>query len=238
MAKKSKEEWKTYGNVFDNHSRLLLHKLESQGHFDEILGTVSIGKEANIFDGRKGNSKIIIKIYRLENCDFNKMYDYIKYDPRYIGLRKHRRKIIFAWTQREFRNLMIAREHITTPMPLIAKDNIILLEYIGNADMDNGEIARKLKDDLPKDPDKFYKKTILYMKKLYKEAELVHGDLSEFNILNLNETPVFIDFSQSLPSNAPNADELLDRDIKNIARFFKKQGVDTSEEKILQYILK
>ena len=76
------------------------------------------------------------------------------------------------------------------------------------------------------------------MKKLYQKG-LIHGDLSQFNILNYNEDPIFIDFSQATTTEASNAEELLKRDIKNICHYFHKNfGLkDAVEEKVLKKIL-
>ena len=74
------------------------------------------------------------------------------------------------------------------------------------------------------------------MKKLHK-TRLVHGHLSEFNILNNNENPIFIDFSQCTTLNSGNAMELFDRDIKNIVRFYKKLKIELDEDKINDTLL-
>jgi RIO kinase 1 len=233
MAKPN-EKFKTYGNVFDQFTIRNLFELSSKGHFLELKSPIFIGKEANIFTADKEDGGlIIVKIYRLETCDFNRMYDYIKYDARYLNLKAKRREIIFNWAQREFRNLMKAREAgVRVPLPIMCRDNILLMELIGR-----DEPAPKVKDTYPSNPQKFIKTTIEYMKKLYR-AGLVHGDLSEFNILNLNEQPVFIDMSQGTVTKSINAEELLVRDIKNIARFAKKLGLKIDEEKTLKEIKK
>ncbi|MFC1741198.1 serine protein kinase RIO [Nanoarchaeota archaeon] len=229
MAKITREKFKTWGNVFDNFTVRNLFELSSKGHFEELKSPISIGKEANVFSAVKEDGElIIIKIYRLETCDFNRMYDYIKYDARYVNLKAKKREIIFTWAQREFRNLMKAREAgVRVPLPMLCKHNILLLEHIGK-----GAAAPKLKDDYPEDGEKYAAKVIDYMKKMWK-AGLVHGDLSEFNILNENDKPVFIDMSQGTVTQSINAMELLERDIKNMVRFFKKMDVllDTDEVK-------
>ncbi|MBU0535838.1 MAG: serine protein kinase RIO [Nanoarchaeota archaeon] len=217
----SKEKFKTFKNVFDLHTESAIFKLISEGHFDGLESPVSIGKEANIFTALKGRKRVIIKIYRLENCDFNRMYEYIRYDTRYLSLKNKRRLIIFSWCQREFRNLLKAREAgVKAPTPITFKDNILVMEYIGD-----DQVAPKLKDRIPKDPLSFYNRLVKNVKNFYK-AGLVHGDLSEFNILNYKERPVLIDFSQASPLNSANSSELLERDIKNINRFFSKIGVE------------
>lgn len=227
----AREEWKVYGNVFSEHSRRLLFKMSSQGYFEELESQVSVGKEANVFTATtKDHDRIIVKIYRLENCNFNKMYDYLTADPRYLGTARNQRRIIFTWTQREFRNLMLAREVIKVPKPIAFKDNVILMEFIGSTDP-----APELKNHLPKDAEKFFKRIIENMHKLYKKG-LIHGDLSPFNILNHNEEPVFIDFSQGTMIDAANSDELLKRDIHNISNYFKKLGLRLNEEDIYKKI--
>ena len=56
-----------------------------------------------------------------------------------------------------------------------------------------------------------------------KAGGLVHGDISAFNILNQDEHPVFIDFSQATTVTSPRARELYERDLKNLDAFFRKR---------------
>ncbi len=235
MAKKSKEEWKIYGNVFDNYTNRLLFKLSSQGYFDELKSPISIGKEANVFSAVKKNGKLVcVKIYRLESCNFNKMFDYIKADPRYMELKKQRRKIIFSWVQREYRNLMKVREiGVRVPTPIAINDHVLVMEFIGDK-----TAAPMLKDKHPKNPKKFVNDIIKYMRMMYKKAGIVHADLSDFNILNFNDKPVLIDMSQSTTVKNFEADELLKRDIKNLARLANKMGVELDKEKVIEKIKK
>jgi RIO kinase 1 len=227
---KNREIWKVYGNVFSKHSIDLLFQMSSQGYFEDLESTISVGKEANIFTAlTKSDKRIIVKIYRLENCNFSKMYEYLNQDPRYTSLNKKTRLIIFAWTQREYRNLMLAREVIKVPNPIAFKDNILLMEFIGDNDP-----APELKNLPPKNPKKFYGKVLINMHKLFKVG-LIHGDLSPFNILNHNEEPVFIDFSQSTMTTANNAKELIMRDVKNIAIYFRKFFPITEEDELKAY---
>ena len=69
------------------------------------------------------------------------------------------------------------------------------------------------------------------MKKL-NDNNYVHSDLSEFNILNLNNEPVFIDLSQTTILENQQTKEFRERDIKNIARFFNKYSDQIKEEDI------
>ena len=227
-----KEEWKTYKGVFDQFTIRNLFELESRNVFEEPLSPFKVGKESNVFLAQNDKSRIIVKIYRLENCDFNRMYDYIRKDPRYEYLKKHRREIIFAWTQREYKNLMRAHEFkVSVPKPLHWKYNILVEEMVGR-----DEPAPPLKDSPPEEPEKFMGLVIEQMQKLYK-AGLVHGDLSAFNILNFEEKPYLIDFSQATTIKTPNSEELLMRDVKNICTFFRKQGIKAIPEEIFKKVM-
>ena len=231
MSQKSrpKEEFKTWGDVFDQFTQRTVYKLISQGHFEGLESPISIGKESNVFSAlKKDGTRVMVKIYRLETCDFNRMYDYIKDDPRFLNMKRGKRNIIFTWVQREYRNLLKAREaNVTVPTPLTFSNNVLVLEFIGENEM----IAPKLKDDIPKNPKIFFEKIVSNIKKLYK-AGLVHADLSSFNILNCNGTPVFIDFSQCTPLESSRAGEYLERDVRNICIFFRKIGLKVDEKKI------
>lgn len=233
MVKIANEKFKTYKNVFDEHTLRLLFKLSSQGHFEELKSPISIGKESNVFSAtKKDGSLVVVKIYRTSVCDFKRMYNYISNDIRFIGLGKNRRKIVFAWGRREFQNLLRAREAgVRVPTPFAILDNVLVMELVGDK-----EPAKKLKDQYPNNIREFYKKLINNLKLLYKNAKLVHGDLSEYNILNFNENPVLIDLSHATPLNCANAEELLKKDINNIINFFRKTGLELNREEVLNEI--
>lgn len=231
MSKKSKPkgDFKVWGDVFDQFTQRTVYRLMTRGHFEGLESPISIGKESNVFSAlRKDGTRVMVKIYRLETCDFNRMYDYIKDDKRFLRVKKGKRNIIFSWVQREYRNLLKARQaNVSVPTPLTFSNHVLVLEFIG----DDGIIAPKLKDLPPKNPRDFIGRIIANMKRLHK-AGLVHADLSAFNILNYNEKPVFIDFSQCMPLDSSRANEYLVRDVRNVCTFFKKIGLKVNEEKV------
>lgn len=233
MAKPG-DKFKTWENVFDNFTIRTLQKLISQGHFDGLVGPLSIGKEANVFTALKDKKKVIVKIYRLETCDFNRMYDYIRTDPRFTDLKHKKRKIIFSWVQREYRNLLKAREAgCRVPTVHTFVNNVLVEEFIGDK-----EAAPKLKDCKPENVKKFLDDTIKELRKLYKKANLIHADLSQFNILNHNDKPVLIDMSQCTPLHDPNAQQYFKRDMRNLAHFFGKWGVKVTGKELIERISK
>lgn len=227
------ERFKTIKGVFDEFTNRTLFELESRGAFDELVSPLKVGKESSVFVAVKDGKKVIVKIYFIQCANFMKMYDYIRKDPRYEYLQNHRRQIILAWAQREYKNIHRARDaKVLVPKPLAWLNHIIIEEFIGDE-----EAAPPLKDAPPQNPKKFFDDVVKAMIKMYK-AGLIHGDLSAFNILNHHEKPYLIDFSQATLTKAPNSDELLERDVENIVRYFVKLGVKTSKEELLAKILK
>ncbi len=219
---------KTFKDVFDNFTNVTILKLISKGQLDGLESPISIGKEANIFSALAQGERVMAKIYRINVVDFNKLFEYLRADPRYPGLDRNRRKVVIMWAKREYRNLLKAREAgVRVPTARAVLNNVLVMEFIG----DEGEAAPKVKDLIPENPKEFFEKVIAGMQKLHK-AGLVHTDLSQFNILNYNEEPVFIDMSQATTLENHNAEDYLTRDIKNICTFFRKIGVKADEQEV------
>ncbi|MBI2144792.1 serine protein kinase RIO [Candidatus Woesearchaeota archaeon] len=234
MAKKHPERFKTLNDVFDQFTIRNLYVLTTKDHFvDGTLAPLSIGKEANVFSAeRKDGSRAVVKIYRLETADFNSMYSYLALDPRYPSIKKKQRDVIFAWCQREYRNLLAAREAmVRAPLPFAFLKNILVMSQVGDE-----QPAQKIKDDIPKHPQRFFNEIVGEMKKLYRFG-FIHSDLSKFNILNLDQHPVLIDFSQMLPANAAGAEDFLRRDVENVSGFFRKLDVMIDNEKVHKEIV-
>ncbi|AKB75839.1 Serine/threonine-protein kinase RIO1 [Methanosarcina lacustris Z-7289] len=234
---KDSERLKVEENVFDVPTLKVLYTLSNKGIIKALGGSISTGKEANVFYAEGENRELAIKIYRMASSTFKAMDAYIMKDPRFTNIRNNRRDIIFAWTRKEFQNLTRAKSAgIRVPEPLVAEKNILIMEFMGeervpypllkNTHLENEEA--KL----------VYDKIVEYMHLLNKEANLVHADLSEYNILidPADKTPVFIDMGQSVTLEHPNAREFLYRDVLNILRFFSRYGITDKPEDLLSKI--
>jgi len=227
-----KEKFKTYKNVFDHLTLRILFKLSSQGHFDELQSPISVGKESNVFLAIKGKDYVLVKIYRVNTCDFKRMYQYIVGDPRFEGLQKQRRKVIYAWAKREYKNLLLARKAgAAVPQVIAFLGNVLVMELIGN----KGEPAPKLKDQLPKHLKNFSLELFRSLHKMY-TYKLIHGDLSQYNILNYEEKPVLIDLSHGTLLRYPRAEELLERDMKTLINYFSRAGLKLDIKETLEKI--
>jgi len=232
--KKSVEDRRVGSEIFDKQTLETLYKLANQGYMEVLNGAISTGKEANVLKGVKNeNNKdtyVAVKIYRIATSDFKKMQYYIQGDPRFNVKSNNKRQLINTWVNKEFRNLNRALDaKVNVPKPIVALNNVLLLEFIGD---DEGNPAQTVKNQKPENVDDFLDKLLIETKKFIHDANLIHGDLSTFNVLNKDENPVIIDVSQSVVRDHPIANELLIRDIKNIFNEFKKMGASISIEEI------
>ncbi|MCE5213292.1 MAG: serine protein kinase RIO [Methanobacterium sp.] len=233
---KSDADRKVGSEVFDKRTLKTLYKLANQGYLKVLNGAISTGKEANVFKGINDEDEFVaVKIYRITTSDFKKMQDYIQGDPRFKVNTSNKRQIVNVWVNKEFRNLKRACEFgVRVPHPIIAKNNILIMEFIGDKE---GNAAPLLKDANITNPEKTFDELVNYIKILYNNAKLVHGDLSGFNILMKNDEPVIIDISQGVVVDHPIAEELLNRDIVNLLKDFKKLGIKISEDEIKSKIM-
>ena len=241
LRKKIKDsaDLKVKDEVFDTATLMALYKLSSKGYLDALGGNISTGKEANIFHAIKNDDdmqqELAIKIYRITNSNFKAMQDYLIGDVRFRNVRHTKKDIILAWTLKEFRNLSRAKEAgLPVPSPLIAKRNILIMEFMGK---DNQAFPQMREYNLDNEQAAcIYDRIKDFIIRLYQDAGLVHSDLSEYNILldpnSLN--PVFIDMGQSVTYDHLNAVEFLVRDITNIARFFSGYGMDIDTKELLE----
>ena len=227
------DERQTDAEVFDRKTLMVIYDFMTSGYIDSVRYPISTGKEGNVFyvtdeDGEP----FALKIYRTSTSTFKRISKYIEGDPRFKGITGNRWKMIYAWTNKEFRNLQRYRENgIRVPEAIEFSKNCLLMEYIGD---ENGP-APQLRNAVLKRPNMVYKEVVSFIVDGYRKAHLVHGDLSEYNILMLKDRPVLIDCGQALTADHYNAREFLSRDIANINRFFRNRDVDvTDDEELLE----
>jgi RIO kinase 1 len=102
---------------------------------------------------------------------------------------------------------------------------MLVMEYIGNK---KGP-APLLRNVALEEPEKVYDAIVEYMRLAYQEAELVHADLSEYNILYYRKKPVIIDVGQAVLTEHVNSKDFLFRDIDNINRYFRGLEVEITD---------
>lgn len=154
-----------------------------------------------------------------------------------MGIKQNKRDIIFAWAKKEFKNLKRAEDAgVKVPKPHVVTKNILLMEFMGK----DGLPMPRLKDVKLSagDAQHIFDRVMENVAILYSGAKLIHADLSEYNILVNADTmePVIIDMGQSVTTDHFNAETFLERDVTNIARYFRKLGIPVNEEEMITII--
>jgi RIO kinase 1 len=235
------EQNKIDSGIFDTKTMILLSKFYNKGVIDKLNFMIAKGKEANVYVAQPGTSELVegvsfvaIKFFRIETSSFFKMSNYMVGDPRFSKIRLTKNTIVKTWCRKEMGNLRIAAAAgVLAPKPYMANGSILAMEFIGDG---NGVPDPQLRDAKLKNPEEFFDLVIEQMKKMYIK-ELVHADLSEYNILVHEEKPCLIDFGQAVVLRHPNAEMFLERDVRNVLYYFSKHySIDRNPMEIMNYI--
>jgi RIO kinase 1 len=224
LKEKRSEEYEVLEEVFDKSTLMTIYDFLNKGTINEIYGVVKAGKEARIYWGKDAEGKeLAIKIYLTIAADFKKgKLQYIEGDPRFKYVKHDTRSVVFAWALKEFKNLHLAlAAKVKVPKPLDIKKNVLIMDFIGK----DGDPAPELKELPPKNPEKIYNELLEYLRRLYRRAGLVHGDISEYNVMVWRGKPILFDMAQAVPLSHPMSTTFLKRDLENLHRYFKKLGV-------------
>ena len=229
---KDADQFKVEQSVFDDATFAALYKLVQDGHVEAFGGPLSTGKEANVYHALGDDRDVAVKVYRINASNFRQMRDYLEGDPRFEGLGGKKKDVVLAWTKKELANLERARKAgVRVPEPIAAERNVLVMEYIGN---EEGR-AKRLGEVHIENPQTAYEVMREYMRRLY-AAGIIHGDLSEYNVVFDEGQLVIIDVGQAVTVHHPNSRDFLERDCKNVANFFSRQGLEVTGEDLLEFV--
>lgn len=204
--------------------------LVEDGIIDEVIGQVKSGKEADVFIVRVGEAIRCAKVYKeADNRSFRQAAQYqegrrVKGSRTARAIAKRtaygRKQAETSWMTAEVAALnVLSAAGLRVPRPHGLFDGVLLMELITDPD---GQAAPRL-DELTFTPDE----ALLHHEDLVSQAVrmlcagLIHGDLSEFNVLLDVRGPVIIDLPQAVNAAGNNsAATLFARDVDNLARFF------------------
>jgi len=230
---KDTEQFKLDDGAFDDATYAAIYKLVQDDHLGAMGGPISTGKEANVYEALDGEGgDVAVKVYRINASNFQQMRDYLEGDPRFEGIRGDKKAVVLSWTRKEFSNLQRATAAgVRVPEPIAVQRNVLVMELIGR----EGDAASKLSDVDVENPETAYDVVREYMRRLH-SAGLVHGDLSEYNIVVYEGELVVIDVGQAVTVHHQNSDDFLRRDCQNVANFFAREGADADPGDLYDYI--
>lgn len=227
MLRKISDEYKTLEEVFDRRTLFILYKMLNEGIIDLLHGIIASGKEARIYAAETPEGEhVAVKIYLTSTAEFKRgRLKYIVGDPRFKGVSTRAYKLIYAWASKEYKNLLKAHEcGVNVPRPLGQEGNVLVMKFIGR-DFTPAPTLRERSSLSPW----IFRQVMNQMRRLYREAGLVHADFSEFNVFYFDRKPILFDFAQSVVLGHPQAEEFLVRDISNILKFFAKRGLEVCD---------
>ena len=210
-----------------------LQSLMEEGLIDTVVRQLMSGKEAMVFVVRNGEHTLCAKIYKeATHRSFRQAVDYT--ENRRVknsrsaramakGSKFGRQEQEAAWQSAEVDALYrLAAAGVRVPQPYNFHDGVLLMELVTDA---QGDAAPRL-NDVAFTPEQALTHHATLISEVVRMlcAGVVHGDLSEFNILLANtgvDVPVIIDLPQAVDAAGNNhAQRMLMRDVGNLRDFF------------------
>jgi RIO kinase 1 len=203
-----------------------LQSLVDEGLIDTVVRQLMSGKEAMVYVVRRGDETLCAKIYKEANQrSFRQAVDYtenrkVKNTRQAKGTRFGRQAAEAAWQSAEVDALYrLAGAGVRVPKPHNFFEGVLLMELVADV---HGDAAPRLNDvSFTADEARVHHATLLKEVVRMLCAGVVHGDLSEFNILLAADGPVIIDLPQAIDAAGNNhAPRMLLRDVANLRDFF------------------
>ena len=207
-----------------------LQSLVDEGLIDTVVRQLMSGKEAMVYVVRCGDDTRCAKIYKeATNRSFRQAVDYT--ENRKVkntrlqramakGTKFGRQATEAAWQSAEVDALYrLAAAGVRVPVPYNFCDGVLLMELVTDAE---GDAAPRLNDVIftPEDARRHHASLLVEVVRMLC-AGVVHGDLSEFNVLLAADGPVIIDLPQAVDAAGNNhAKRMLLRDVENLKVFF------------------
>ncbi|WP_438958447.1 PA4780 family RIO1-like protein kinase [Porticoccus sp.] len=207
-----------------------LQPLVDDGLVDEVIRQMMSGKEATVYMVRSGGELRCAKVYKeADKRSFKKAVQY--QEGRKVrsgrraramekGTRYGREQQEETWQNAEVSALYrLAAAGVRVPEPFGCVDGVLLMELVTDSD---GDVAPRL-SEITMSSQQAITDHGLLMREVVRMlcAGLVHGDLSEFNVLQDASGPVIIDLPQAVDASANNhAEFMLERDVKKITEYY------------------
>jgi|YelNatPaOPRAMG01_1025707.scaffolds.fasta_scaffold10651_4 RIO kinase 2 len=231
LVQRKKGSYVGYMLTARGYDCLALNTLVKRGVLESISASpVGRGKESDVYKGITPAGRLVaVKFHRVGRTSFRQT----RRLRVYVGDRHH-----ISWlyqsrlaAESEFNALKILfAASVSVPEPVDWNRHVVVCEYLEGVELSEAPPLRDaatFRDQLVEEVGKAY------------SAGVVHGDLSEYNVLVVEDTPVLFDWPQWVSSSHPSALYYLKRDLLNILKFFKrKYSLDYDLESFLERVTK
>lgn len=206
---------------FDSYDLLALSDFVRRDQVKSIGGQIGVGKESIVLEAW-GDGPLAIKFHRQGRTSFKhvrRLRDHLTDKPRVPWL-----YAASLAARREFAVMKKLHPQVSIPRPVAVSRHALAMEHIP------GPLLNRITLEDPEDG----LRLILGEVGGALGQGIIHADLSEFNIIITDSGPVIIDWPQAVDATHPHADELLNRDLGNVLRFFRtKYRIDMPLEEAL-----
>jgi len=213
-----------------------IQPLVDDGLVDDVMSRLMSGKEADVYVVRCGSEIRCAKVYKdAAKRSFKKAVQYqegrkVRNSRRGRAMEKGskfgRKQQEETWQNAEVDALyLLAGAGVRVPQPYDCLNGVLLMELITD---ENGEVAPRL-NDISMSAEQAREDHLVVMHYVMRMlcAGIVHGDLSEFNVLVDVNGPVIIDLPQAVNAAANNnAQSMLKRDVDNMTRYYSQYAPD------------
>ena len=209
-----------------------LKVLADRGILKAIGDMVGVGKESDIFRALDGSDNlVVVKFFRIGRTSFRHVTKVRDYGIAFERGTWLVRSIVAGKREREALKVLNECQVPNVPKLRGGYLHAVVMEYFEGTELFE---VKELSD-----PEGVLSEILETVRIAYWRAKIVHGDLSEYNIIiTPDEKPVVIDWPQYVTTVDPNAKRILERDVLYITRFFRKKfGVPIEFEEALQYVL-
>ncbi|HMK94241.1 MAG TPA: RIO1 family regulatory kinase/ATPase [Candidatus Limnocylindrales bacterium] len=207
---------------------LAINTLVKAGIIESFGQALGVGKEADVYDALSpSGERIAVKFHRLGRTSFRQTRRKRGY------IREHSTWLFQSHlaAEREFQALeLVYKMVVSVPKPISQNRHVVAMGMI-----EGGELSKYKEIDRPS---KILKEVLRNVRKAYLKALVIHADLSEYNIILKPDGHVLIiDWPQYAMTDHPNADKLLERDLKNVLGFFRRRfNVKLSVDEACEYV--
>ena len=209
-----------------------IQPLVDDGLVDEVIRPLMSGKEASVYVVVASGEIRCVKVYKeANNRSFQQRSQYqegrkVKNSRRARAMKKRsdygRRELEVEWQNAEVDALyQLSGAGVRVPTPYYFSEGVLVMELIVDA---KGDVAPRLNDVelTPALARQYHMRLVREVVRMLC-AGLIHGDLSEYNVLVDADGPVIIDLPQVISAAGNNnARKMLERDIRNLALYFSR----------------
>ena len=225
MVRYEKVPYEGYALVFNGYDTLALNTLTHRGTIQALGTLIGVGKESEVYEAM-GLGPVVLKFHRVGQRSFQSARLKRGYMPEgghcpWLFASSNSAKM-------EYDALKILHPAVSVPLPIDQNRHVVAMSFVPGVNLSRAALA---------EPEMILDEILDNVREAYRLG-IVHGDLSEFNVMVDEGQCWLIDWPQWVETAHPNAGEILARDIENILQYFKrKYGLEYAFDEALARVV-